>query len=373
MIGLNAAWNLANFRGGLIRALVAAGYEVVAVAPPDEHVERVCALGCRFVPLPMDTRGKHPGRDLRLLVALWQLLRRERPVVYLGFTIKPNIYGALAARVLGVPTISNITGLGAVFARDDALARVVRGLYRVALRGSRKVFFQNREDLELFVDTGLVPAALTQRLPGSGIDTTRFVCSPLPGGRTVRFLLIARLLWDKGVREYVEAARILRSRAVAARFDLLGFVDDGNPAAVSRADVAEWQAEGWVQYLGVSHDVRQEIALADCVVLPSYYREGTPRALLEAAAMGRPLVTTDSIGCRDVVDDGVTGFLCLPRSASDLADKLATMAALSGAERQAMGCRGREKVEREYDERIVIGHYLDAIAQIRESATPRAA
>ncbi|MCZ8112956.1 MAG: glycosyltransferase family 4 protein [Betaproteobacteria bacterium] len=362
MIGLNAAWNLANFRGGLIRALLAAGYEVVAVAPTDDHVQRVRELGARFVALPMDSRGRHPGRDLLLLWRLFRIMRAERPSVYLGFTIKPNIYGSLVARLLGVPVINNITGLGEVFSRGGPITALVRGLYRAALKRSLTVFFQNDEDQQLFIDAGLASPSVTLRLPGSGIDIARFALTPLPHNTPVRFLLIARLLWDKGIRQYVEAGRLLRARGVPVQLQLLGFTDDHNPASASSQDVADWQAQGLVQYLGVSHDVRSEIAQADCIVLPSYYREGTPRTLLEAAAMGRPIITTDSIGCRDVVDDGLNGYLCRQRDPQDLADKLERLVALSPKEREAMGRRGREKMEQEFDERIVIQRYLAAIA-----------
>lgn len=371
MIGLNTAWNFVNFRAGLVRALVEAGYEVVAVAPPDSHVSRLAQLGCRYVPLPMDNHGTHLGRELLLLLRLWRLMRRERPDVYLGYTIKPNIYGSLAARSLGIPVINNITGLGAVFTRGGLVARLVRCLYRVALSRSHKVFFQNSDDLALFRDAGLVRAAVTGRLPGSGIDTTRFATVPLPGKAPLRFLLIARLLWDKGVGEYVEAARLLRARGVDAEFDLLGFIDNNNPDAVPGRQVQDWVAQGVVRYLGVSHDVRDQIAQADCVVLPSYYREGTPRTLLEAAAMGRPLITAASIGCRDVVDDGVSGYLCQPRNANDLADKMQRLVSLPADQRRAMGQAGRCKIEREFDERIVIDHYLHAIADIPSSEVQR--
>lgn len=364
VIGLNTAWNFVNFRAGLVRALVNAGYEVVAVAPPDAHVDGLKQLGCRYIPLPMDNHGKHPGRDLALLYRLWRLLRQERPDVYLGYTIKPNIYGSLAARSLGIPVINNITGLGAVFSRDDLVARLVRGLYRMALKRSRKVFFQNDEDLALFLQAGLVTSATTGRLPGSGIDTTRFPLAQLPDQTPLRFLLIARLLWEKGVGEYVQAARVLKARGVAADCALLGFIDDDNPAAVSSTQVQAWVSEGVVRYLGVSDDVREQIGQVDCVVLPSYYREGTPRTLLEAAAMGRPLITADSIGCRDVVADGVNGRLCKPRDAEDLAAKMQAMVDMPADARMAMGLRGRAKIEKEFDERIVIDRYLNAIAQI---------
>jgi len=364
MIGLNTAWNFVNFRAGLVRALVAAGYEVVAVAPLDGYVDRLKSLGCRFVAMPMDNHGKHPGRELVLLLRLWRLLRHERPDVYLGYTIKPNIYGSLAARALGIPVINNITGLGAVFSRGGLIASFVKGLYRVALKRSRKVFFQNDDDLELFVRAGLVCTAVTARLPGSGIDTTLFAVVPLPNKEPLRFLLIARLLWEKGVGEFVEAARRLEASGVRAEFDLLGFVDDNNPAAISSAQLEAWTSEGVIRYLGVSHDVRIEIAQVDCVVLPSYYREGTPRTLLEAAAMGRPLITADSIGCRDVVEDGINGYLCRPRDAGDLTTKLLAMINLPPEERSAMGLRGRAKIEKEFDERIVIHNYLQAIAAV---------
>lgn len=363
VIALNTAWNLVNFRAGLIRALVAAGYEVVAVAPPDEYAPRLAELDCRFVALPMDNKGTHPGRDLLLLWRFFQLLRQERPAVFLGYTVKPNIYGSLAAHLLDIPVINNIAGLGAVFIKESWLTRLVRGLYRLALSRSARVFFQNDDDRRMFIKEGLVREDITDRLPGSGVDLDRFIPLPLPGITPLRFLLIARMLWDKGVGEFVDAARILRRRGVNAEFCLLGFLDVQNPAAISRQQMDEWVAEGVVHYLGTSDDVRTEIASADCVVVPSY-REGVPRTLLEAAAMARPIITTDAVGCREVVDDEVNGYLCRPRDAQDLADKMERMASLSPEERVAMGRRGREKVEREFDERTVIGKYLEAIETV---------
>lgn len=361
VIALNAAWNLVNFRASLIRALVAAGYEVVAVAPYDSYASQLAQLGCRFEPLPMDNQGTNPGRDALLLWRFVRLLRRERPAVYLGYTVKPNVYGSLAAHMLGIPVINNIAGLGTVFIKGGWLNRLVRGLYRISLSRAAKVFFQNQDDRQLFVSCGLVSETITDLLPGSGVDLTKFQPTPLPGRHVVSFLLIARMLWDKGVAEYVEAARLLKARGLDAEFCLLGFLDVQNPAAISRKQMHDWVAEGVVRYLGVSDNVREEIAQADCVVLPSFYREGTPRTLLEAAAMARPIVTTDSVGCRDVVDDGVNGYLCKPKDASDLADKMGQIVSISPIEREAMGLRGREKVERQFDEEIVIRKYLDAI------------
>lgn len=381
VICLNTAWNLVNFRSGLIKAFVAHGYEVVAVAPPDEYASQLSELGCRFVPLPMPNGGTNPLHDALLLWRFWRLFRAERPDVFLGYTVKPNVYGSLAAKWQGIPVINNIAGLGAVFISGGWLVKVVRSLYRIALRRSKKVFFQNPDDRAMFVDAGLVREEVTELLPGSGIDLVRFsppasltqVKLGFPASSTgkdchgdliqFRFLLIARMLRDKGVYEYVEAARQLRKRWPQAEFCLLGFLDVQNPAAIARSDMDAWVAEGVVNYLGTSNDVRKAVAKADCIVLPSY-REGTPRSLLEAAAMARPIITTNTVGCREVVDDGVNGYLCRVRDPSDLADKMLQMLRLSCEQRTEMGMCGRAKMEAEFDEQIVIGKYL---ASVREA------
>jgi glycosyltransferase involved in cell wall biosynthesis len=364
IICTNSAWNLVNFRSKLIMALVETGHEVVAVAPYDKYATRLEVLGCKFVELKMDNAGTSPVRDALLLLRYWRLLKREQPGAFLGFTVKPNVYGSLAAHLLGIPVINNISGLGAVFIKGGWLTQLVQGLYRAALGRSAKVFFQNSDDRQLFLDGMLVQTKVTELLPGSGIDLHRFAVAPMPiANSKFRFLLIARMLRDKGVGEFVQAAKLLRDRWPYVEFCLLGFVDVQNPAAISRAEVESWVAQGFVKYLGVSDDVRNEIAIADCVVLPSY-REGTPRSLLEAAAMGRPIITTDSVGCREVVDHGVNGYLCKVRHAEDLAEKMNQMLLLSPEQRIAMGSRGRVKMEAEFDEQIVIGKYLDAIEAI---------
>ena len=365
IICLNTAWNLLNFRSGLIRALVAAGYEVVAVAPYDDYAPRLEALGCRFVALPMDNRGTHPGRDLLLSWRFWQLFRRERPDVYLGYTAKPNIYGAVAAHLLDVKVINNIAGLGSVFIEGGVLAQLLRFMYRVALKRSHCVFFQNHEDLQQFVVANMVRPDQAVLIPGSGVDLDYFsdaaVSNPGTSKAGFRFLLVGRMLKDKGVVEFVEAARQLRKSHPTAEFCLLGFLDAQNPTALTRDQVQAWVAQGSVNYLGVSDDVRSQLAAADCIVLPSY-REGLPRTLLEAAAMGKPIVATDVPGCRSVVVDGENGFLCRPKDAQDLAANMAKMLALPKATRHQMGRAGRLKMEREFGEQVVIGHYLSAIA-----------
>lgn len=365
LLCINTAWNVANFRIGLIAALQHAGYDVVAVAPADGHEAR---LACRFVSLPIDNGGTRPLRDALLLFRVVRLLRAERPNVFLGYTVKPNVYGSIACHWLGIPVINNIAGLGAAFVRTGWLTRVVSGLYRLALHRSAVVFFQNEDDRALFVAKRIVRAEQTVRLPGSGVDLLRFSVQPMPPfdalvPRPITFLLIARLLWDKGVGEFVQAARLLSGRGLNVRFQLLGFLEVKNPSAVARDQVDAWCAEGLVEYLGTTDDVRPHIAAADCVVLPSY-REGVSRTLLEAAACGRPIVTTDTPGCRDVVEDGLTGLLCRVRDADDLAAKIEHMVEMGARARGEMGRHGRRKVEREFDEQLVIKMYLSAIEEV---------
>jgi glycosyltransferase involved in cell wall biosynthesis len=361
MLSVNAAWNIANFRTGLIKGLQRAGHEVIAVAPDDQAAQWVRQL-CTYVPLVMDKQGMRPDRDLMLMWRYWRLMRQVKPDVYLGYTVKPNVYGSLAAHALGIAVINNIAGLGAVFIQDGWLVKLVRRLYRFALRRSATVFFQNDDDRSLFVEHGMVMPEVAHLLPGSGIDLQKFDMRPASrrSGSAMRFLLVARMLWDKGVGEYVEAARVLRKTFPDLEFALLGFVDVENPAAISRMQVEAWVSEGVVTYLGVTDDVRPHMADADCVVLPSY-REGTPRTLLEASALGRPIVTTDAVGCREVIDHGVNGFSCGVRDAASLAAAMRQMVELSPDERAAMGLRGREKMEREFDEAFVVESYLREI------------
>jgi len=247
LIAVNTAWNLYNFRSGLIRALVDAGYEVVAVAPYDDYAPRLEALGCRYVQLPMDNQGTSPLRDLLLLWRFWCLLRREKPDVYLGYTVKPNVYGSLAAHALNIPVINNIAGLGLVFIRGGWLAWVVKILYRLAINNSQRVFFQNSDDRSLFLREGLVQIEQTGLLPGSGVNLQRYAPDEYGAGkdspgsdsrqRSITFLLVARLLWDKGVGEFVEAASRVLQQEPNTKFKLLGFLDVQNPAAIDRSTV----------------------------------------------------------------------------------------------------------------------------------------
>ncbi|MCA1654770.1 MAG: glycosyltransferase family 4 protein, partial [Sphingomonadales bacterium] len=295
-----------------------------------------------------------------------RLMRARRPAAYLGWTIKPNIYGALAARVTGVPAILNVSGLGTAFLGSGLFSRFVGLLYRVAFQKAHVVFFQNDDDRRLFVQRRLVRPAQARLLPGSGIDLDHFQSAPLPPGPPV-FLLIARLLGDKGVREYVEAARRLRVDHPALRFQLLGPIDRENRTGVSEQELHSWVAEGVVDYLCTTNDVRPFIAAATIVVLPSY-REGLPRTLLEGAAMGRPLIATDVPGCRDVVEDGINGLQCKVRDPASLAEAMRRMAALDEGDLRAMGEASRTRIERRFSQQLVADAYLQALRELVQAA-----
>jgi glycosyltransferase involved in cell wall biosynthesis len=359
VISINASWNIVNFRLGLIEALRKRGWRVVALAPEDEYSPLLAPLGVEHVPIAIDSLGLSPLRDLRLFANYHRRLKEIRPDVLLAWTAKPNIWGSLAAQALGIPVVNNISGLGTAFIEGGALRRIVSALYRAALRKSHAVFFQNPDDRQLFIQTRLVRPDQARLLPGSGLDLRRFRPAERGAG-PFTFLMIGRLLWQKGVQEYVEAARFVRREEPEARFQLLGFLDAPNRSAVRRADVESWRDEGVIDYLGSLDDVRPAIAGADCIVLPSY-REGLPRTLLEGAAMAKPLIATDVPGCRHVVEHGINGFLCVVRDPKSLADAMLTMMRLSPEAQSAMGAAARLRVEREFDERDAVQPYLDAL------------
>jgi len=359
----NSSWNIVNFRSGLIHALKSAGYEPVVIAPVDPAAEqRMADLGVERIVIGMERSGLNPFADLHLLLKYRRLLKDLRPIAYLGFTIKPNIYGGIAARLAGVPLIANISGLGTVFLKRGLLQALVSRLYRFAFKRAAVTFFQNPDDLAMFVERGLVRRDQAQLLPGSGVDLERFQPGAQPAGLDT-FLFIGRLLGDKGVREFVQAARIVRADIPGVRFQLLGPVDEGNRSAITHGEIDRWAAEGTIEYLGATEDVRPYIAQATAVVLPSY-REGLPRSLLEAAAMARPLIATDVPGCRELVEPDVNGFFCEARDANSLTKALKMLMKKSAEERSLMGEASRRMVERHYSQTVVISAYLDVLGKL---------
>ena len=361
LMTVNAAWNIWNFRRSLVEALSADGHRISVLAPPDDSVADLERIGCHFLPLKMSVKGLNPLEDLKLQSRLKLIFREEQPDAILSFTIKNNIFGAWAARSVGVPFVPNVTGLGTAFLSSGLLQTIAEQLYRCAFAKLPTVFFQNEDDRDLFLDRKLVCADQARLLPGSGIDLVRFAAAEMPSADAPPvFLMIARLLRDKGIIEFVEAARLIKARHPEARFQLLGATGSENRTAIDSATVEGWVAEGVVEYLGTTNDVRPVIAAASCVVLPSY-REGAPRTLIEAAAMARPLIATDVPGCRAVVDPDVSGFLCEVRNSDSLAIAMGRFLALSSDARTAMGQAGRAKMEREFDQALVVAAYREAL------------
>ena len=264
----------------------------------------------------------------------------------------------MAARLLGIPVLPNITGLGAAFAKQNWLARVVTCLSRVAFRGLPMVFFQNEEDRSFFTRLGVVRLRNSHRLPGSGVDLRHFAAAPPPIRQNTVFILVSRLLKDKGIKDFVRAARILKDQGLPVECRVLGFLDDANKNAIGAVELQAWVDEGVIDYFGSTDDVRPHLADADCVVLPSKYREGVPRCLLEGAAMGRGLITTDTPGCRDTIDAGLSGIVVEPGNEIHLANAMRDFALIGPVGRRVVGQQAREKVEREFDENRVIEAYL---------------
>lgn len=360
-IVLNTSWNIYNFRLGLLRALEKEGYKIVTIAPRDEYSQKLEALGYAYREIKINNSGTNPIEEIKLIYDFVKLYKEVKPDVLLHYTIKPNVYGTIAADILDIPVITNISGLGTVFLTNSFPSKIAKFLYKVAMRIPKKVFFQNSDDRELFITKKLVNPKITALLAGSGIDTEKFAPQKDIGqGGALQFLFIARLVKDKGIVEYVDAARLLKEKYPDVEFAILGAFYPGNPTAVTQAEMRRWEEEGVIRYLGVSDDVRSVIAGAACVVLPSY-REGLSRVLLEASSMAKPIVTTDVPGCKDVVEDGVNGFLCRSKDVKDLAHAMEKMIVLPQAKREEMGKRGRERAVKEFDEKIVIGHYLEAI------------
>lgn len=360
----NTGWYIFNFRRNLIAQMSSLGYRIAAICPEDDFVGRLQDLGVMWLPWNLEQTGTAVLGELMAIYHLRAMFKRIRPVAVVSFTPKGNIYSGLALFGLNGSSIPNISGLGRGFSSVGVAGYVFRSLYRHALRRADIVFFQNEEDRREFVKRGIVRADITERLMGSGVDLDRFNLRPLPceltrGSRNATFLMMARLLREKGVPEYVEAARNLRRSYPGIRFLLLGPFDKAR--GISKYEVEKWRKEGIIEYLGVREEVTEVIASADCVVLPSYYREGVPRSLMEAAAMGRVCITTDMPGCRDVVVDGETGWICRPRDVADLSARMEEFILRDVEQRLMMGKRARGRMEALFDERVIIQRYVSVL------------
>lgn len=356
-----------KFRLPLIDALRRAGYQVVVIAPTDEATPRLLARGIAHRPIHMHQYGMNPLDDLRSMREIEAVLRDLCPVASLHYTIKPNVFGSLAAHRVGVPVINNIAGAGRAFSGGNPLLRrLVVALYRWSLAKSHRVCFQNGDDMAQFLAFGLVRAAQCLRIPGSGVDLKRFVATPMPSG-PIRFLFVGRLLREKGIAEFLEAAASLLATDDGARmrFDVVGELEQGH-GYLSRAELDRLTLPEQVRYLGTVSPERIDTLMheASCVVLPSYYGEGVPRVLLEACASGRPIITTDNVGCREVVEDGYNGFRVPVRDCTALANAMQRFFDLSVEARAALGAAARKTAVDRFDEQQVINTYLETLAAL---------
>jgi glycosyltransferase involved in cell wall biosynthesis len=366
-IVLNTSWNIYNFRMNFIRALQAEGHEIHTIAPLDHYTPHLLKAGCHHHPVRMDSRGANPIKDFALIIELALIYRKLRPDIILHYTIKPNVYGTLAAAMLKIPVINNVCGLGTVFLKDNLTSFIAVLLYRISFRFARKVFFQNPEDKALFISRKLVSEKTSDLLQGSGIDLARF--KPAAGSKNKKFtfLLISRLITDKGIFEYISAIKKLKEKGLDFDFQLLGPMDVKHKRGIKESVIQSWIKAGTLDYLGSTDDVRPFINSADCIVLPSY-REGTPRTLLEAASSAKPIIATDVPGCHQVVEHGVNGFLCKLKDAEDLATKMQEMAGLDDDTRKIFGANGRQKMMAFYDEKFVIDKYVQSLRSFQRAS-----
>ena len=372
----NTDWYLWNFRRSLARALHEAGHEVLLLSPEGPHGPKLRELGLDWRPLVMERRSLNPLRELALVWSLRGLLRREKPDLVHGFTIKCAVYGALAARAAGVPArVSAVAGLGYVFISDSLKARVLRPVVRTLMRfafdgANARLVLQNPDDVALFTHAGLCDPARIRFIEGSGVDCSRFVppARERGPGEPLKVVLPARLLWDKGLAEYVEAARILKGQGRKVILQVAGDPDPGNPAAVPEAAVRAWMAEGLIEWLGHVDDMPGLFARVDVVALPSY-REGLPKGLIEAAACARALVATDVPGCREVVTHEADGLLVPVREALPLAAAIARLDDDASLCRR-LGAAAREKALARFDERSVITRTLAVYNELHPLREP---
>jgi len=362
-ISINTSWNVYNFRKGLVIDLLKKGNQVYILAPKDEYSVKLEELGCTFIDVPMRNKSYNPVYDFILLLKYIIHLRKLNLDYFLTYTIKPNIYACIASRLTNTRVIANVSGLGTAFVTKSIRATIARKLYQFALKYSHKVFFQNKDDQNLFVSKGLIEEQKTDVLPGSGVDL-EFFSSQKASQKNIRFTVIARTLYAKGIIEYIEAAQLIKKSHPNIEFYWVGKSEHEEGLGVNEEQMNSWDNKGIITYVNFTDDVKAIIEDSSCIVLPSY-REGTPKSLLEGMAMSKPIVTTQTPGCKDLVIPGENGFLCEAKNASKLADALKSIIRLSNNELVLMGEKSRSFVENQYDQNIVIKKYIQTLQKWR--------
>ncbi|HSV10133.1 MAG TPA: glycosyltransferase family 4 protein [Hanamia sp.] len=361
----NGLFSTYTMREGLMQRLLKEGYDVTILTHTNSFVSQVEKNGLHVINI--GSGNLNPWKVLKYIFNLYSTLKKIQPDICLTFSIRPAIWGNFITRYLNIPTITNITGVGPLFTSKNLAYRLARFIYRSALQKTKKVFFQNFDDMNLFLEKKFVTKAIAERIPGSGVDYKKF--SPIEttkiNGENFIFLFIGRLIKDKGIFEFIDAARMIRKKYPNVIFNVIGpfWHQTLKSNTITESDLQNWIEEGIIDYQGEKKDIRKFIAEADCIVLPSY-REGTSNILLEAASMEKPIITSNTTGCKETVDDRITGFLCKIKDAGDLAKKMEQMLLLTDEERKTMGEKGRQKIIKEFDKQIVIGAYLKAIDEV---------
>ena len=364
LVDNNLRLNL-NFRGNVIKAFLNKGYDVTIISPEDKTVNiKEFDERLNFIPIEVSRKGKNPFSDLIYCKKLFNIYRKKKFDLIFHYTIKPNIYGNIAGHFAKIKSISIIPGLGHLFIKESFATKIVEILYRISLNFASEVWFLNEDDKKEFLKRKLVKESKIKILPGEGINLERF--KPLKVERNdnkVIFLMIARVLWEKGFKEYVEAAEILKKKYSNLEFQLLGGIDTGNPSDVPEEIVMKYHNNKIINYLGTTNDVPSIISKCDCLVLPSY-REGVPRTLMEGASMEKPLIATNVTGCREIVIYNYNGFLCEVKNSKDLADKIEKFLLLSEEEREKLGKNGRKLMREKFEDSKVIEKYLEIVEEI---------
>lgn len=367
---INSSWNIINFRSNLLKKIKNDGNEIFAITNKDDYSHNLEDLVSNSDFVSFRSSSINPFLELKLFLELYGKIKKINPDVILTFTIKPNIYAALIGKILKIKTINNIAGLGIAHS-NFFLRNILKVLYKFSLSNAYKCFFQNEDDLDYFIKNKIIDREFSSLLPGSGVDIEYF--NVLSRDQSLdkfksefNFLLSSRLLWSKGIHEYVKAARLIKKEFDNVSFWLVGFINVDNKDSIDLSRLENWDHKGDIIYKGSTDDIKFFLKDANCFVLPSYYPEGTPKSLLEAASMKLPIITTDTPGCKNVVKDGVTGFLCKPRDHKDLYEKMKKILLLSIDERLQMGEYARKHIVDNYDDRIVNNAYISTIRSLFE-------
>jgi len=359
----NSCWSVLNFRKNLIKNLKKK-YHIIIMAPHDGYEKKLKNLGCKVFDIKIKNNKMNFFYDFFLLIQIFKILYRfKKNSILLNFTIKPLIYGSFIARVLKITCICMITGLGTIFIKKNFITSFVLLLYKFSFKKIAHVFFQNSEDKKIFINNKIITNKNCSLIPGSGVDLKRFQYNKLVKKKVTKFLLIARILKEKGILEYISAARLVKKNNCKIELNLLGAFVENNQSSVSKKIIFEAHKEKIINFIGFRDDVRGEIKKVDCMVLPSY-REGTPRSLLEGAAMGRPIITANSTGCKQVVVNGENGYFCKIKDHASLYLKIKKFHNLPFLQKKRMSLNSRRLASKIFDENIVIAAYKDVIQKI---------